>query len=425
MRAAAVTAVFALFVLGACASRAIAPAETVAAVAPSASPTAAATPSPAVESPSAAPSTPPSTPSPSPLALPRCAGTAADLVTAFCPNGAVVQIDSLVDARDVSEILAQIGEDLAAVQAEFEWTLRGTPHIDVYATRDRYVAGLTGVFGYSRATAEFLADNSVAFFEPTLTRIAVLWDALRDRRPIAAIRHELTHVVSLEACAPRCDLVPAWLNEGQARLAEALIDGPAWRLMRVRYEAASMVATGTLMPLTSLGTQGQWNAIGDWAGYYKYQEAARATELLRIDIGDRAIARLYARVRTGQDVATAYAALSGQTFSSYLSSLPGRITAGIAPGPAIALVTPGPDGSGASYLLYGFAAEAPVTVRVHSRLFDETTQQTVSPQGALFGAIDASYPPGTYTITAASGNAVAAVTVIKRGGRAVRPMSGG
>ncbi|MDQ2952528.1 MAG: hypothetical protein M3R54_09725, partial [Chloroflexota bacterium] len=75
------------------------------------------------------------------------------------------------------------------------------------------------------------------------------------------------------------------------------------------------------------------------------------------------------------------------------------------------------------YLLYGFAAAAPVTVRVRSRLYDETMQQSVSPQGALFGAIDASYPPGAYTITAASGNSVAAVTVVKRGGRAVRPLN--
>jgi len=30
-----------------------------------------------------------------------------------------------------------------------------------------------------------------------------LWEAVRARRPIAAIRHELTHLVTLEACAPR------------------------------------------------------------------------------------------------------------------------------------------------------------------------------------------------------------------------------
>jgi hypothetical protein len=42
----------------------------------------------------------------------------------------------------------------------------------------------------------------------------------------------------------------------------------------------------------------------------------------------------------------------------------------------------------------------------------------VSPEGALFGGIDAAYPQGTYTITAAIGeDTVAAVTVTKHGGR--------
>ena len=423
MRAATVAAVLAVLVLGACAPRVVTPENAaVSALSSPPTPTATASPTAAAQAPTAPPTAASSAPSSAPIATPRCAGKAADDVMAFCPEGARVDIDMLVGGRDAAAILAQVSDDLAAVQAEFAWTLRGTPRIDVYATRDRYVAGLTGVFGYSRATAEYLADNSVAFFDPTLTRIAVSWDAVGDRRPIAAIRHELTHIVTLEACARRCDLVPAWLNEGQARLAETTVDGAPWRLMRVRYEAASMVATGTLIPLTSLWTQAQWNSLGDWQGYYKYQEAARATELLKLDVGDHAIARLYARLRAGQDLPTAYAALSGRTFASYLSSLSGRVTAEIAPGPSIVLVTPGPDGSGASYLLYGFPAEASVTVRVRSRLFDQTTQQSVSPQGALFGAIDASYPPGTYTITAASGSAVAAVTVIKRGGRAVRPL---
>jgi hypothetical protein len=246
---------------------------------------------------------------------------------------------------------------------------------------------------------------------------------VRDRRPIAALRHELTHVVTLEACAPRCDLVPAWLNEGQARLAEALIPGADWRMMRVRYEAASMVATNTLMPLTSLWTQSQWNALADWNGYYKYQQAARATELLRADIGERAIARLYARIRAGEDVPSAYARLSGKSFASFTASLGARLSDGVAAGPGIALVTPGPDGSGAGYLLYGFASEAKVTLSVRSRHRSEAQEIAVSPQGAHFASIDASYPPGEYTITAASGGALAAVTVVKRGGRPLRAPS--
>jgi hypothetical protein len=356
-------------------------------------------------------------PTPAPLVLPRCPGVAAGEVIAYCPKGARVDIDAQVSERDAAAVLAQVGEDLVAVQREFEWTLRGTPRIDVYATRDRYVAGLTGVFGYSRATADFVADNSVAFFEPSQARIAILWEAVRDRRPIAAMRHELTHIVTLESCVPRCDLVPAWLNEGQARLSEALIPGADWRLMRVRFEAASMVTTNSLIPLTSLWTQAQWNAIGDWAGYYKYQEAARATELLRTDIGDRAMPLIYARIRAGVDVARAYTSLTGKSFESFLAALPTRLQeiAGAAPG--IVATTPGADGQGPSFLLYGFPPEAHVALRLRARHADETQDIAVSPQGAYFGSVDEGYPPGAYVITATANGITVLTTVTKRGGR--------
>ena len=405
-----------LVVLGACAPAPLAKTSPAPVVTQTATPTAEPTASPAPRE-SLEPA-----PSPTPVVLPLCAGAATTDVFALCPAGARVSIDASVGEVDAAAIVTQVAQDLAAAQAEFEWTLRDTPRIDVYATNARYGDGLVRVFGYSRATADFLVENSVAFFEPSLGRIAVSWEAVRGRRPIAAIRHELTHFVTLEACAPRCDLVPAWLNEGQARLAEALIPGAEWRLMRVRYEAASMVATGTFMPLTTLWTQSQWNSVGDWAGYYKYQEAARATELLRVDIGDRAMARIYARLRAGEDLARAYTTLSGQSFGTFLASLPDRMHVEIPPGPGIVVSTPGAEGKGVSYLLYGFPGEAKVTLRLRSRLEDESQEISVSPQGAHFGTIDDTYPPGTYTITAASGGADAAVTVIKRGGRVVREL---
>ena len=355
------------------------------------------------------------TASPTVIAFPSCRGADATTGRAVCVPGARIDIDAAISDPDAAAIVTQVIADLAAVQAEFEWTLRGSARIDVYATHAAYTSGLQTVFGYSRATAEYVADNSVAFFEPTLTRIAVSWEDVRDRRPIAAIRHELTHVVTLEACQPRCDLVPAWLNEGQARLAEALIPGADWRMLRVRYEAASMVSTKTLIPLTSLWTEGQWNAYGDWDGYYKYQEAARTVELLRADIGDRAISRLYARIRAGADLATAYAALTGRSFASFTAALPSRLTEGLPTGPAIVTVTPGADGKGTSFLLYGYPAEAPVTLRLSARHLEESQDLKVSPQGAYFGSIDDSYPPGAYTIATIGFGA--AVTVTKRGGR--------
>ena len=353
---------------------------------------------------------------------PECRQPPTEALVALCPDGATLWVDRSLSAEDRAAIATQVEADLAAVQREFQWTLRTRAVIYVRATRDGYVDTLERVFGYGTATAEYEADNSVAFFEPSLRTIAVNWEEVRDRRPIAAIRHELTHVLTLEACAPRCELVPAWFNEGEARLMETTV-GADWRLVRVRYEAASMLATDSLLPLTSLWTQAQWNAYGDWLGYYKYQEAARAIELIKEDIGDDAIPRIYARLRAGEDFTRAYAALSGRSWSSFTASLGSRIASAVPAARGIVTVSPGADGTGVSYLVYGFPAEAKISLHIRSHAVDETQAVTVSPQGALFGSIDGTYPQGVYTVTAAIGEStVAAVTVTKHGGRFVRPV---
>ena len=340
-------------------------------------------------------------------------------VVPLCVPGASVRAESGIEHSDLHVLYDQVVEDLAAVQREFAWTLRRQPVIDVFATTASYTTGLVQELGYSGATAAFVAENSVAFFEPDLRLILVNWEAVRDRRPIAAIRHELTHFVTLEACAPRCDLVPAWLNEGQARLAEATMSGGEWRLVRVRYEAASMVATKTLMPLSTLVSQGQWNAITSCGGYYKYQEAARATELLRQDIGGaQPMALLYDRMRRGEDVARGYATLTGRSFDAFVGSLGARIAEGAPAGPAI-VTTAGPQADhGVGYLLYGFGPEEKLTLRTVGRRSEETEEITVSPQGAHFSELVDRYPPGTYVIAAMSGDTVVASTRFeKRGGR--------
>jgi hypothetical protein len=385
---------------------------------PSSSAAVATTPPPSVvpdtPRPSLVPTPTPFTPCPSPQKL-----VAGISTVPLCVTGANVFTESGIGASDLHLLFDQITEDLAAVQQEFAWTLRGQPTIEVFETTASYTTGLIHEFGYSGAAAAFVAENSVAFFEPDIRMILVNWEAVRERRPVAAIRHELTHFVTLEACAPRCDLVPAWLNEGQARLAEATIPGGEWRLARVRYEAASMVATDTLMPLSRLVSQGQWNAITSWGGYYKYQEAARATELLREDIGGpQPIGRLYERMRRGEDVARAYATLTGRSFESFVGGLAARF-ADVAPaGPAI-VMTAGPQGDhGFGYLLYSFAPEQKVTVRLVGRRVEEVEEITLSPQGAQFSEIADRYPSGTYVIVVMSGDAVlASARFEKRGGR--------
>ena len=264
--------------------------------------------------------TPSATATPEPT--PRNTRVIVGIEFAVAPSPADLRIETAISRDDEATIVATVAADIDAVQRDFDRRFSSRPAVYVFATNETYGLGLQRLFGYSAATAKFVADNSVSFFEPSLLTIAANWQAIGDRRPIAAIRHELTHRLTLDACAPRCDLVPAWLNEGEARLQEALVPGGDWRLLRVRYEAASMAATETLIPLNTLVSQLSWNALTDWAGYYKYQEAARATELLRADIGgETPIARLYDRLRRGENVAQAYSALTSRSFDDFVAGL--------------------------------------------------------------------------------------------------------
>jgi hypothetical protein len=325
-----------------------------------------------------------------------------------------LRLDPAMSRADEALVASTVAADIPAVERDFARRFAARPLIYAYASTAAYAEGFVRIFGYPRATATFVAENSVAFFEPSLRLIAVNWEAVRDRRPIAAIRHELTHLLTLDACAPRCDLVPAWLNEGQARLAEALIPGGDWRLVRVRYEAGSMAETGTLIPYDTLASQFSWNSLIDWAGYYKYQQAARAVELLREDVGgDAPIARVYDGIRRGQTLAAAYAGLTGRPFEDFLAGLPARMR-GILPHPR-GIIAVAPEGAPASYLIYGFPPSAGLRLTISGPRGSETWSIAVSPYGASFDGLPPTRTPGGYTISAHDANEVFTVRLRKPG----------
>ena len=175
-----------------------------------------------------------------------------------------------------------------------------------------------------------------------------------------------------------------------------------------------MATTGTLFPLSALVTQSAWNSLSGWAGYYKYQQAARVTELLREDVGGEApIARIYERIRRGESISTAYASLTGRTFRSFMDGLPERMRSG-ASEPGIVTVPVAPDGPGASYLLYGLTPSATVEVTISGEV-NMTDRAEVSPYGAVFATLVRGLPSGTYRITATEGATTVSATVVKTG----------
>jgi len=341
---------------------------------------------------------------PSPLEMRRIGG----MDFALMSGTAELRIDAALSRDEDEAVAATVAADIPAVEREFERSFAARPVIYVFGSIESYTEGFVQIFGYPSATATFVAENSVSFFEPSLRLIAVNWEAVRARRPVAAIRHELTHLLTLDACAPRCDLVPAWLNEGQARLAEALVPGGEWRLQRVRYEAASMALTGTVLPLNTLVSQLAWNALTDWAGYFKYQQSARAVELLREDVGGTVpIARIYDRLRRGQNLAQAYAALTGRSFDDFVASLPDRMRGGVPAAQGLVAVAP------TSYLVYGFPPATTITITVSGPRGSESSPMVISPFGSNFDGIAPTRLRGNYTISAQTESGVFTVKIRK------------
>jgi hypothetical protein len=166
------------------------------------------------------------------------------------------------------------------------------------------------------------------------------------------------------------------------------------------------------MPLSSLVSQFAWNSLTDWAGYFKYQQAARAVELLREDIGGAApIARVYERLRRGQNIAQTYAALTGRTFDDFVAGLPARMRSAVPSPRGIVAVTP--EGATPSFLLYGFAPSATVTLTISGPRGSESWPLVISPYGANFDGLPPTRTSGGYTVSVRDASEVFTVRLRK------------
>src|SRR5205814_4269714 len=107
---------------------------------------------------------------------------------ALVPGAADLRVETAISPDDEMVVAAVVASDIPAVEREFVRTFATRPAIYVFASTAGYAEGFVRIFGYSRSTATFVAENSVSFFEPSLRLIAVNWEAISQRRPIAAIR---------------------------------------------------------------------------------------------------------------------------------------------------------------------------------------------------------------------------------------------
>ena len=81
------------------------------------------------------------------------------------------------------------------------------------------------------------------------------------------------------------ELVPAWLNEGSARLEEFTIPGAQWWRAVNQHRAVSMAINGRQLSTDELTSQGAWNTREGGLSQYQYAEASQIVQLLRNEMG--------------------------------------------------------------------------------------------------------------------------------------------
>jgi hypothetical protein len=249
-------------------------------------------------------------------------------------------------------------------------------------------------------------------------KVAIDWSQIRDQHPFSTGRHELTHMM-IDEIAGQAD-VPAWLNEGSARLEEFTVSGSKWFETVDTYRAASLAATDQLFSIDQLTSQTTWNARAFPAGIYQYSEAQGLVQLLRNEIGIAGEIFILESLAAGHTYDEAYAAISGRTTATFASSISPRLRAlGTSPGIAFAPDSvAGGIATGPTFVLYGWSPNATLGVSIVGLAtgFVNTARSAVADQyGVYWSRLGATWPPDTYRFTVTSGSTSVTASFTKGG----------
>jgi hypothetical protein len=226
--------------------------------------------------------------------------------------------------------------------------------------------------------------------------------------PFTTARHELTHMMidEITGDAP----VPSWLNEGSARLAEFTIPGATWWRTVEQHRAVSMAVNGRALSTAELTSQGTWNAREGLLGRYQYAEASQIVQLLRNEIGLGAQLQILSLIGAGRTFEESYAAVTGRSWADFAASVPARLRA-LATSPGIAFASDSTAGTGANgptFVIYGYAPNATVTVSISGAATGSTNNgrsQVLDEFGVYWSWLGANWPADTYTFTVTSSGA--------------------
>ncbi|HEY6203125.1 MAG TPA: hypothetical protein VI056_08775 [Candidatus Limnocylindria bacterium] len=318
--------------------------------------------------------------------------------------------EATVSRFEAGAINTQVNADIASIQQHYGRSYIARPEVyllatdTTYATAQSQILGLATTFVSSPAEADPFESAGVYYQKRVAMDLARTGNSL----PFTTARHELTHMMIDEITGDAS--VPAWLNEGSARLEEFTVTGAEWLRALNRHRAVSMTVNGRQLSTAELTSQGSWNSREGALSTYQYAEASQIVGLLRSDIGLPGQMQILTLLGAGRTFEEAYGAVTGRSWAEFAASVPARLRA-IATSPGIAFApdsTAGTGANGATFVIFGYQPSSVVTVSIRGVATGSSNGgqfRIVDEMGVYWSWLGTSWPADTYRFTVTSGNA--------------------
>jgi hypothetical protein len=323
-----------------------------------------------------------------------------------------VYIETTISSSDATSLISVVDGDIASIETTYGRSFGRRPILFAFGSNATATGGNLTIAHMPPSDATFLATNEGGYYSPLTGDIFLNWFNLQPSERLRTPRHELTHQLIAQIAGPNT-AVPAWLNEGSARLQEMTIAGEDWwaNLNAATARSAVALVPSQLIPLADLESQAVWNARPDPLANFEYYEASEAVRLLRQDVGVSGTILMLDLMRQGVSFDAAFLTVTGHTAGTFEAAFPSRLAATTATYPAVLLAGDTPAGAGVSLTAYGFAPSSSLSVTIRTPGYVPATFPAVAD---TFGAyttyvtVARGWPAsGTYTVAVTDGSRTA------------------
>ena len=314
----------------------------------------------------------------------------------FSGASAEVYAETTIGAAGTQAVVVEVDADTAQIEKTYARTFAGRPAVYAMGSSTTFFTAIHTVGG-STSTTPSWAGGLCICGAPHPDWLFVDWQSQRDRAQLTVVRHELTHVMEHQIVAGT--FIPAWFDEGNARLEEFTISGTEWWAEVQRYRAVSMDALGSLFTLADLTSGFAWSQRSEAEAKYQYAVAAIAVQFLRADVGmagERLIFDLMAQGRTFDE---AYRNVAGRSVAEFSAGFAARVRRLTFRWPGLVAVPGSQSGSGLTFIAWGLPANAVIRYAIGGTSSSRQLTETTEAYGSFWTYIDNSWPAGLYTIT--------------------------